>query len=140
MSTVNLVKYFFYARNSIPRSRKDKLVALAYAAARDQQLHPKEILIRSDIHNTTSINGAHQKDPNGWHATFAFKNSDQSDRVVHVTAHGYTAGQDDFELKEAKYFDEKEDSSRRGSGKEVWPSASDLVEYRNSPIAYSHLD
>jgi hypothetical protein len=43
---VNFVRYFFYAGNTIQKQRKQELVALAYATARDQQLDPKEILIR----------------------------------------------------------------------------------------------
>lgn len=44
---INFVKYFFYTGNTIAPDRKKALVALAYATARDQQLAPKAILIRS---------------------------------------------------------------------------------------------
>jgi hypothetical protein len=43
---VNLVRYFFYAGNTIKKQCKQELVTLTYATARDQQLCPKEILIR----------------------------------------------------------------------------------------------
>ncbi|KAL1973783.1 hypothetical protein VTN31DRAFT_5343 [Thermomyces dupontii] len=67
---VNFVRFFFYAGNTISPSRKKALVALAYATARDQQLAPKAILIRSDMHDTTTAGGQHVKDPKGWHGTF----------------------------------------------------------------------
>jgi hypothetical protein len=43
---VNFVKFFFYVGNTISTERKQKLVALAYATARDQQVAPTAILIR----------------------------------------------------------------------------------------------
>lgn len=43
---VNFIRYFFYAGNTISPDRKRKLIALAYATARDQKLAPKAILIR----------------------------------------------------------------------------------------------
>jgi len=45
-SGVNFVRYLFYAGNTISKQRKQALVALAYATARDQMLTPKAILIR----------------------------------------------------------------------------------------------
>ncbi|KXX76394.1 hypothetical protein MMYC01_207304 [Madurella mycetomatis] len=86
-SGVNFVRYFFYAGNTITKQRKQALVALAYATARDLQLAPKAILIRADIHDTTTFNGKYGKDPNGWHGTFAFKDNDQIRKEVtlHLT-------------------------------------------------------
>ncbi|KAI1423174.1 hypothetical protein F5Y12DRAFT_716536 [Xylaria sp. FL1777] len=136
---VNLVKYFFYTGNTISGQRKRALVALAYAAARDQQLAPKKILIRADIHDTTTINGTYTKDLSGWHGTFAFKDSHQVQRSFHVTTHGYTNGKEDFALKEVTHSMEKKDSSSRRRGKVVWPEEYELEEYKDSPIAYSHL-
>lgn len=43
---VNFVKFFFYVGNTINTERKQKLVTLAYATARDQQVAPTAILIR----------------------------------------------------------------------------------------------
>lgn len=40
------IKFFFYVGNTISEERKQQLVALAYATAREQQLYPQEILIR----------------------------------------------------------------------------------------------
>lgn len=80
-----------------------------------------------------------QKDPNGWHGTFAFKNKEQVEREYHVATHGYTGGKEDFILKEATHTPEKQDSTPRRGGKVVWPNEDDLEEFVDSPIAYSHL-
>ncbi|OJD23310.1 hypothetical protein ACJ73_05334 [Blastomyces percursus] len=85
---VNFVRYFFYAGNTISSSRKKTLVALAYATARDQKLAPKAILIRSDMHDTTTVEGKHVKDPKGWHGTFALKADDQVELEFHVASIG----------------------------------------------------
>ncbi|KAL6709555.1 hypothetical protein ACN47E_001490 [Coniothyrium glycines] len=138
-SGVNFVRFFFYTDNSISIARKQALVALAYATARDQLLMPKAILIRADIHNSTIINGKRQKDPNGWHGTFAFKDSEQVQREYHVAAHGYTKGKEDFVLKDATHTPEKKDSTPKYGGKVVWPSEDELEEFQDSPIAYSHI-
>ncbi|KAF2850917.1 hypothetical protein T440DRAFT_423722 [Plenodomus tracheiphilus IPT5] len=138
-SGANFVKYFFYAGNTISKQRKQALVALAYATARDQQLAPQAILIRADIHDTTTINGKRQKDPHGWHGTFAFKDSQQVQREFHIATHGYTNGKEDFTLKEATHTPEKKDATPRRGGKVVWPEEGELEEFEDSPIAYSHL-
>ncbi|KAK2801135.1 hypothetical protein FQN50_007864 [Emmonsiellopsis sp. PD_5] len=91
---VNFVRFFFYANNTISPSRKSALVALAYATARDQKLAPKAVLVRSDVHDTTTVEGRHAKDPKGWHCTFAFKADDQAEKEFHVASHGYTNGKD----------------------------------------------
>ncbi|PWY91864.1 hypothetical protein BO94DRAFT_533310 [Aspergillus sclerotioniger CBS 115572] len=139
---INLVRYYFYGGFRLSPERKKALVALAYATARDQKLAPKAILIRSDIHETTSINGQRTKDPLGWHVTMAFKDGDQVERMFHVASHGYTNGKEDFVLKTATHTPEKTDATPRGgkrSGKVVWPAEELLEEYEDSPIAYSHL-
>lgn len=48
MSTVNLVKYYFY-RGMMPKDPEllQNMVSLAYQTARDRKLYPKAILIRS---------------------------------------------------------------------------------------------
>lgn len=47
MSTVNMVKYYFY-RGMLPadQDRLRQLLALAYQTARDRKLYPKAVLIR----------------------------------------------------------------------------------------------
>ena len=47
MSTVNIVKYYFY-KGMLPADKDllRNMVALAYQTARDKKLHPKSILIR----------------------------------------------------------------------------------------------
>ncbi|KAJ0422997.1 hypothetical protein BJY00DRAFT_310596 [Aspergillus carlsbadensis] len=150
---INFVRYFFYRGDTISPERRRALVALAYATARDRQLAPKKILIRSDIHENTIKNGQYVKDPGGWHGTFAFKDSDQVDRSFHVASHGYTNGREDFALAKATHDPEKSDQTPRGvrrsqnnksdGGKEpekvVWPEERFLVEYVDSPIGHCHL-
>lgn len=54
MSTVNMVKYYFY-KGMVPKDqdRLRQLVALAYQTARDRKLYPKAVLIRC-VHNLDS--------------------------------------------------------------------------------------
>ncbi|EQL27858.1 hypothetical protein BDFG_09338 [Blastomyces dermatitidis ATCC 26199] len=94
------------------------------------------------MHDTTTVEGKHVKDPKGWHGTFAFKADDQVEREFHVASHGYTNDKEDFVLNEATHTPEKEDKTPRGgrgSGKVVWPAEDLLEEYVDSPIGYSHL-
>jgi hypothetical protein len=79
------------------------------------------------------------KDPNGWHGTFAFKDSYQTQQEVHVASQGYTNGKEDFVLNVATHSQEKEDITPRRGAKVVWPSEDELEEYVDSPIAYSHI-
>ena len=65
------------------------------------------------------------------------------ERSFYVASHGYTGGREDFELTEATHTSEKPDSTwwgRKGSTKIVWPKEADIEEYKDSPIAYSHLE
>lgn len=102
-----------------------------------------QIQIRSDIHETTTMDGKHGKDSRGWHGTFAYKDSVQMDWEFHIALHGYTDGKENFTLMEATHSPEKGDSTpwdEKKSGKVVWPvKEGALEEYVNSPIAYSHL-
>lgn len=79
------------------------------------------------------------KDPKGWHGTFSFKNEDQVERQFHVTSHGYTNGKEDFHLKEASHTPEKKDEALKSNAKVVWPENSELEEWNDNPIGYSHL-
>lgn len=47
MSTVNIVKYYFY-KGMMPQDKEllRNMVSLAYQTARDRKLYPKAILIR----------------------------------------------------------------------------------------------
>ena len=45
-STVNMVKYFFHKQHKVTQPKMQQYVALAYQAARDQQLYPSEVFIR----------------------------------------------------------------------------------------------
>ena len=104
-------------------------------------LGANQIRNRSDVHETTTMDGKRVKDPKGWHGTFAYKDNVQMDREFHVASHGYTDGKENFTLTESTHTPEKSDSTPRGgkkSGKVVWPVGK-LEEYVNSPIAYSHL-
>ncbi|KAG5931393.1 hypothetical protein E4U53_001800 [Claviceps sorghi] len=141
-SAINYVRIFFYAQNTIVPERRQKLVALAYAAARKLTVAPTAILIRlilnsSDLHRTTLVKGQVMKDK--WHGTFSFKDKNQEKRNCHVTTHGYTEGRDDFILKEAIHMPEKPDDTIKADGKVVWPAENKMEEYEDSPIGYCHL-
>ncbi|KAF4510954.1 hypothetical protein G6O67_002798 [Ophiocordyceps sinensis] len=82
------IHYFFYAGHTISEGRQKALEDLAYATARDVMLTPKMILVRADIHATTTVNGRHVADKRGWHATFAFKDGDQVHNAYHIASHG----------------------------------------------------
>ncbi|KAJ0418187.1 hypothetical protein BJY00DRAFT_315236 [Aspergillus carlsbadensis] len=139
---INHCRIFFYGLATISTERRSALVDLAYATARDQLLAPKAILIRSDLHMTTSHGGKHIPDPIGWHCTIAFKSEDQITRAYHVTSHGYTKGKDDFSLAQAIHSEEKPDNTPRGNPKAkrvVWPPEHELQEYEGSPVAFPRL-
>ncbi|KAM3511246.1 hypothetical protein MY11210_005115 [Beauveria gryllotalpidicola] len=138
----SFVRYFFYKGYRLEDRVKQQAVALAYATARELKLAPSMILIRAGLHRTTSIAGKHVLDPDGWHLTMAFKDQELEARGFHVASHGYTNGQQDYVLDHGTHTAAKRDDTPRGpvgSGKVVWPDESELVEYENSPIAYSHL-
>ncbi|KAL4981355.1 hypothetical protein BDW68DRAFT_196640 [Aspergillus falconensis] len=139
MSTVNMVKYYFY-KGMVPKDqdRLRQLVALAYQTARDRKLYPKAVLIRSEIHDTTSINGVHQKDPLGPHVTLCYKDEDQLLRGTHVASHGYVHGKDNLGFVRATHAGEKADTAKRQQGKKtVWPSENELEAVPE--IGYGHL-
>ncbi|KAE8168550.1 hypothetical protein BDV40DRAFT_294504 [Aspergillus tamarii] len=131
MSTVNMVKYYFY-KGMVPKDqdRLRKLVALAYQTARDRKLYPKAVLI--------SINGIHQKDPLGPHVTLCYKDENQLLQDTHVSSHGYVTGKDNLEFVRATHAGEKADSTKRQKGKKtVWPSESELEVIPE--IGYGHF-
>ncbi|KAK2754781.1 hypothetical protein FQN54_006674 [Arachnomyces sp. PD_36] len=117
----NLVKFFVVG--NIPTRRLPQLMALAYQTANDLHLHPKAVLIRSDIHNTTSIQGKYQKDPKGLHLTICFKDAEQLANNTHIASHGYVGDQSDNFIHEATHTPEKSDGiKKKKSGLDVWPS------------------
>ncbi|PWY89709.1 hypothetical protein BO94DRAFT_44079 [Aspergillus sclerotioniger CBS 115572] len=120
MSTVNVVKDYFY-RGFTPKTeeRARQLIALAYQTARDQKLYPRAILIRSEIHKTTSMSGMHQVDPLGYHITLCFKDEQQLLRGTHVSSHGYVRDQDNLEFIQATHTEEKSDNTKRQRGKRM---------------------
>ncbi|KAK2737610.1 hypothetical protein FQN55_000966 [Onygenales sp. PD_40] len=138
MSTVNLVKYYFY-KGMIPRDPDllQNMVSLAYQTARDRKLYPKAILIRSRPHKTTTMNGEHQEDPNGWHLTFCYKDQEQLTNNVHTACHGYTPGKDNWQLVKSTHAGTKLDSVLKRNGKPVWPSASELEVAPE--VGYGHI-
>ncbi|QUC22824.1 uncharacterized protein UV8b_07065 [Ustilaginoidea virens] len=141
MSTINIVKYYFHRLN-VPRTeeRMRKLVALAYQSACEQQLYPKAILIRSEVHLTTTIEGERQPDPEGLHVTFSYKTQDHLGRETHITSHAYVYDTISVELRKSSPTPEKADSTLKRSGKAlkpVWPSAEKLWEAPD--VGYSHL-
>ncbi|OAQ60945.1 hypothetical protein VFPPC_01984 [Pochonia chlamydosporia 170] len=139
MSTVNIVRYYFHKRNA-PKDadRMRKLIALAYQTARDKKLYPKAVLIRSEVHRTTTINGIRQDDPRGLHVTLCYKDQDQLNRDVHVACHGYVTDEVSLEFTEATHAGEKPDSTMKNKkGAVVWPGMADL--WAAPEIGYGHL-
>ncbi|KAK5998795.1 hypothetical protein PT974_01178 [Cladobotryum mycophilum] len=137
MSAINIVKYYFYAK---PKSTKrmEELIALAYQTARDRKLYPKAVLIRSEIHDTTTKYGKRRKDPKGFHVTIAYKDAQQLADGTHVASHGYCPSKTVLDFVEATHDPPKPDSTLKLSGNEVWPEESDLFEAPD--VGYSHLD
>ncbi|KAK4117130.1 hypothetical protein N656DRAFT_743098 [Canariomyces notabilis] len=140
MSTINIVRYYFHKAN-IPATeqRMRQLIALAYQTARDKELYPKARIcpVRSPVHDTTTINGRRQKDPRGAHVTFSYKTQDQLGRETHIACHGYVTDTETLEFKEATHAEEKPDSTKKVSGKAVWPSEAFLWEAPE--IGYGHM-
>lgn len=155
MSTVNIVKYYFHKRNvPVSEERMRRLIALAYQTARAL---PKGSLCavclffyelsfpswwfwwsnRSEVHFTTTINGRRQKDPLGAHVTFSYKTQDSLGRDTHVSCHGYVKDSETLEYAGSTHVDEKPDSTKKTTGKPVWPGESQLWEAPE--IGYGHL-
>ncbi|CAI7574126.1 unnamed protein product [Penicillium glandicola] len=127
MSTINIVKYYFY-EGMLPANphRLQALIALAYQTARDRKLYPKAILIRSNEHSSTSQNGFHKPDPLGWHVTLCFKDEIQLANKTHTASHGYVKGKGDLTFTKATHSNPKLDSHLKSNGKPVWPSEAEL--------------
>ncbi|KAM0278421.1 hypothetical protein ACHAQH_005176 [Verticillium albo-atrum] len=137
MSTINVVKYYFYRLNRPADTRMRQLIALAYQTARDRELYPKAVFVRSEVHDTTTINGRRQKDPKGEHVTFSYKSIDHLGRETHVSCHGYVNNAKTLEFREATHASEKPDSTLKRNGKEVWPDNDEIWEAPE--VGYGHL-
>ncbi|POR37539.1 hypothetical protein TPAR_02266 [Tolypocladium paradoxum] len=139
MSTINIVKYYFH-KDHIPRTaeRMHQLVALAYQTARDRQLYPRAVFIRSDLHATTSINGVRQQDPKGLHVTLCYKDNEQLQKGTHIACHGYVNDEESMSFREATHAGEKPDSTKKKNKNRtaVWPSEDKL--YAAPEIGYGH--
>ncbi|KAK8061437.1 hypothetical protein PG994_007803 [Apiospora phragmitis] len=141
MSTINIVKYYFHSQQ-IPKTpeRMHQLVALAYQTARDKQIYPRAVFIRSDLHDTTSINGVRQKDPKGLHITLCYKDDEHLQKGTHIACHGYVTDGESMSFKEATQAGEKPDVTKKNNKNRtpVWPSEDKL--YAAPEIGYGHLD
>ncbi|KYG13567.1 hypothetical protein FVEG_13857 [Fusarium verticillioides 7600] len=121
MSPVNIVKYYFHKRNvPVSEERMRRLIALAYQTARAL---PKGSLCA--------------KDPLGAHVTFSYKTQDSLGRDTHVSSHGYVKDSETLEYAGSTHVDEKPDSTKKTTGKPVWPGESQLWEAPE--IGYGHL-
>ncbi|KAI2139099.1 hypothetical protein LOZ52_002400 [Ophidiomyces ophidiicola] len=120
---------------TIPARRLPRLMALAYQTANSLHLHPKAILIRSDIHATTSIQGTYQKDPKGLHLTICFKDAEQLANDTHIASHGYVTDQSTTFIHEATHTSEKADGAKKKNGADVWPADLKCV----SEVAYGQV-
>jgi hypothetical protein len=88
-----------------------------------------EVSNRSQIHDTTVINGQRVPDPDGPHITVSWKSEKQLEENTHATLHGYVPTMKSFDLKFAKAaeIEVKDDDTEKGGGKVVWPAERDLV-------------
>ncbi|VZH87869.1 unnamed protein product [Fusarium fujikuroi] len=129
MSTINTVKYFFHKGN-VPctEAQRQRLIALAYQTARSQELYPKEVFIRSNVHEMSTIKGKRLKDPRGAHITLSYKTEDFQGRNTHVSCHGYTTNFKTLEFSESIKMKEKRDTSKKRGGKIIWPAETQLWE------------
>lgn len=92
-------------------------------------------VLRSTIHDTTTIGGQYRKDPHGPHATVCYKDSEHLRRGTHVASHGYVRSTDDWTYTHATHAPEKPDSTKKSSKTPVWPTKG-LTEI--SSIAFAH--
>ncbi|KAF4456879.1 hypothetical protein F53441_1090 [Fusarium austroafricanum] len=129
MSTVNVVKYYFHKANRPAKeARRLALIALAYQTARHQELYPKEVFIRSDVHYHSTIDGKRQKDPRGPHVTLSFKTEKLQGRGTHISCHSYVKDPKTLDFSDAIQTKERRDSMKKRSGTVVWPSKANLWE------------
>lgn len=118
-------------------------IKAAYRAVRDHEPRPKIIFIRSAraflssrnkltgcrsiAHETSTINGNYEKDPEGYHVTLNYKNEDHIARNTHVTLHAYVDDDKNLNFRKASGTGEKPDSTprtrngRRKNMKPCWP-------------------
>ncbi|OJZ86476.1 hypothetical protein ASPFODRAFT_134323 [Aspergillus luchuensis CBS 106.47] len=132
MSTVNMVRYFFY-KGCLPdtQQRLQELVAVAYQTARDRKLYPKVVLIRYYLfHATTNIMGRPQKDPLGPHVTLCYKDENQMTKGTHVACHGYVEGPNRMIFVRSTHAGEKVDT---------WVKSSGDIVYEAPEIGYGHF-
>ncbi|KAL8975243.1 MAG: hypothetical protein Q9197_000546 [Variospora fuerteventurae] len=79
------------------------------------------VLVRSDVHPTTTKGGVVVKDDP--HITLCSKNSIQQQENTHEASHGYTRTLTDWTLvrpSPSKYV--KPDDTKDRNGKPIWPS------------------
>lgn len=85
------------------------------------------------------MGGEYVKDPNGWHATIAYKDRELERRGFSITAHGYTYGQQSFTLRKAIPDPPQRDDAKRGgknSKKILWPGNN--VDHSKNPVWHYH--
>ncbi|KAL2834105.1 hypothetical protein BJY01DRAFT_239233 [Aspergillus pseudoustus] len=135
MSTLNMVKFRFMISASSQTIRQ--YIAITYQTASEQKIYPKDILVRSAVHPSTSINRRYQQNPKGKHLTLCFKDQGIVERETHVASPGYVTNSADWNIREATHSPEKPDSTTTRRGLQVWPKDRPF-EYEIG-IAYGHL-
>ena len=152
MATTNVVKFYFLINPGPPKMRQ--YMALAYQAARTQNLHPKAILTRymlslfsflqrmlislsesSGIHDTTMISGRVRKDPKGLHLTLRFKDATQLMTGTHATCHAYVKNKRDNMVEDVSHSEQKPDETKKAGGDPVWPNSFVF----QIDVAYGHV-
>lgn len=134
MSTVNIVKYYFYKGTAELAKGDTNILDLSKPAI---QWPSANVYTGPKVHETTSINSVRQKDTLGPHVTLCYRDKKQLSEHTHVASHGYVT-KDGLEFVQATHAGQKADSAKRQQEKKtVWLSEDELDVVPE--IGYSHL-
>ncbi|KAG5959136.1 hypothetical protein E4U57_000871 [Claviceps arundinis] len=139
MSHINITSYFFHLRGIPETALMNSYLALAYQTATEKHIYPRQVFIRSKVHDTTWSESTRRyiKDPKGYHVTISYKTEDHMHSGTHITCHGYVWSRECMIFKEATFANEKPDTVLKKDGRFVWPSEEDL--WRAPDIYTGHL-
>ncbi|RSL56429.1 hypothetical protein CEP54_008827 [Fusarium duplospermum] len=87
------------------------------------------IFIRSEVHDTTTIDGTRQRDPRGLHVTFCYKDQSQTNRGTHVACHGYVTDEGLLSALQTR--------SRQSRHAFRWRMSAKPLAWRGSVLAFS---
>lgn len=95
------------------------------------------IMCRSEVHDTTNINGKRQKDPLGDHVTLCYKDEDQLCHGTYIASYGYVKDGSTLEFVQATHHAEKPDSTKKRNREDVWLLEESLI--ITPEIRYGHF-